>query len=112
MKDPFTTMMSEVQYADIIIVDPSNYAVAIKFDEYTDEAPMVIAKGIGPIAINMQQLARKHDVHSIVNSKLAQSLYAETEVIGSLIPKAYYLQIAEVLAHVYQLIQKQTTKKK
>lgn len=53
-------MMSEVQYADIIIVDPSNYAVAIKFDEYTDETPMVIAKGIGPIAINRGPLRKRN----------------------------------------------------
>jgi flagellar biosynthetic protein FlhB len=101
-------MLSAVQHADVIIVDPAHYAVAIKFDENIAEAPIVIAKGINTIATDIQQLARGHGIHSMTSPQLAQSLYAQTEATGSLIPKEHYLSVAEILAYVYQLTKEPT----
>jgi flagellar biosynthetic protein FlhB len=108
LEHPYTTMILAVQHADVIIVDPTHYAVAIKFDENTDEAPIVIAKGINTTATDIQQLARENNVHSMISPQLAQSLYAQTETIGSLIPKEHYIAVAEILAYVYKLAKEQT----
>lgn len=95
-------MMSAVETADVVITNPTHYAVAIKYDELTNEAPIVVAKGMDIIAINIKKIAREHDVHIVQNPPLARSLYAQVE-IDEAIPEALFGAVAEVLAYVYKM---------
>ncbi|MFD1067557.1 flagellar biosynthesis protein FlhB [Oceanobacillus locisalsi] len=98
-------MMSEVPGADVIITNPTHYAVAIKYDETKADAPFVVAKGTDNIAQRMKEIAKEHHVHMIENRSLARALYASTE-IDERIPEEYFQPVAEVLAYVYQMEKK------
>lgn len=98
-------MMSEVPAADVVITNPTHFAVAIKYDEEQSTAPYVVAKGIDHLALNIIKVAEAHDVITVENKKLARSLYASLE-IGDMIPEEFYQAVAEVLAYVYRLEQK------
>ena len=95
-------MMSAVEAADVVITNPTHYAVAIKYDEKKYEAPMVVAKGMNNIAVNIKKIAREHDVHIVQNPPLARSLYAQVD-IDETIPEALFGAVAEVLAYVYKM---------
>ena len=98
-------MMSEVPNADVIITNPTHYAVAIKYDDEKSHAPIVVAKGIDNMAQQIKKIARENEVHIIQNPPLARSLYAEVE-IDKVIPEALFAAVAEVLAYVYKMNQK------
>ncbi|MEF3328512.1 flagellar biosynthesis protein FlhB [Oceanobacillus oncorhynchi] len=98
-------MMSEVPGADVIITNPTHYAIAIKYDEAKAEAPFVIAKGTDSIAQRIKEIAKEHHVQMVENRSLARALYAATE-IGEVIPEEYFQPVAEVLAYVYQMEKK------
>lgn len=98
-------MMSEVPGADVIITNPTHYAIAIKYDEAKAEAPFIIAKGTDSIAQRIKEIAKEHNVHMIENRSLARALYAAAE-IGEVIPEEYFQPVAEVLAYVYQMEKK------
>jgi len=98
-------MMSEVPNADVIITNPTHYAVAIKYDDEKSHAPIVVAKGIDNMAQQIKKIARENEVHIIQNPPLARSLYAEVE-IDRPIPEALFAAVAEVLAYVYKMNQK------
>jgi len=98
-------MMSEVPNADVIITNPTHYAVAIKYDDEKSHAPIVVAKGIDNMAQQIKKVARENEVHIIQNPPLARSLYAEVE-IDRPIPEALFAAVAEVLAYVYKMNQK------
>lgn len=95
-------MMSEVPEADVIITNPTHYAIAIRYDEEKAEAPFVVAKGMGHIAQRIIDIAEAHDIISVENKTLARALYNEVE-IGEVIPEKFYQAVAEVLAYVYRL---------
>jgi flagellar biosynthetic protein FlhB len=95
-------MMSEVPNADVVITNPTHYAVAIKYDEQKSHAPMVIAKGMDNIALQIKKIARENNVHIVQNPPLARSLYKEVEV-DQTIPEALFSAVAEVLAYVYKM---------
>lgn len=95
-------MMAEVPKADVIITNPSHYAIAIKYDLNISEAPMVIAKGKDLIANRIKDCAKQSSVPIIENKPLAQALYKTTE-IGQQIPVEMYQAVAELLAFVYSL---------
>jgi len=97
-------MMSEVPNADVIITNPTHYAVAIQYKEGTN-APVVVAKGVDHLAQQIKKVARENEVHIIQNPPLARSLYAEVE-IDKPIPEALFGAVAEVLAYVYKMNQK------
>jgi len=97
-------MMSEVPNADVIITNPTHYAVAIKYEE-GKMAPIVVAKGVDHLAQQIKKIARENEVHIIQNPPLARSLYAEVEVDRP-IPEALFAAVAEVLAYVYKMNQK------
>jgi flagellar biosynthetic protein FlhB len=97
-------MMSDVPNADVIITNPTHYAVAIQYKEGTD-APVVVAKGVDHLAQQIKKVARENEVHIIQNPPLARSLYAEVE-IDKPIPKALFGAVAEVLAYVSKMNQK------
>jgi len=98
-------MMSEVPNADVVITNPTHYAVAIKYDEEKSHAPIVVAKGMDNIAQNIKKIARENNVHIVQNPPLARSLYAQVEVEKP-IPTELFSAVAEVLAFVYKMNKK------
>ncbi len=95
-------MMAEVAKADVVITNPTHYAVALKYDPEKANAPFVVAKGKDLIAKKIKEIADKHSVYMVENPELARSLY-ETTDIGELIPPRLYQAVAEVLAFVYSM---------
>ncbi|AFS78591.1 flagellar biosynthetic protein FlhB [Gottschalkia acidurici 9a] len=95
-------MMSEVPNADVIITNPTHYAVAIKYEKDLYQAPYVLAKGQDLIAQNIKKLAGENDVPIVENKILARALYSDVE-IGHIIPEELYQSVAEILAYVYNL---------
>lgn len=98
-------MMSEVPHADVVVTNPTHYAVAIKYDEEKSHAPIVLAKGMDHIAQQIKKIARENNVHIVQNPPLARSLYAEVE-LDKPIPEALFGAVAEVLAYVYKMNKK------
>lgn len=95
-------MMQQLPEADVVITNPTHYAVAIKYDPDKYDAPYVIAKGEDFLAQKIKEIAREHDVEIVENKPLARMLYANVD-IGGLIPPELYQSVAEVLAFVYHL---------
>jgi flagellar biosynthetic protein FlhB len=98
-------MMNEVPNADVVITNPTHYAVAIKYDAQKSHAPIVVAKGVDHIAQQIKKVAREANVHIVQNPPLARSLYAEVE-LEKAIPEALFAAVAEVLAYVYKMNRK------
>ncbi|MBF0236093.1 MAG: flagellar biosynthesis protein FlhB [SAR324 cluster bacterium] len=98
-------MMQEVPKADAIIVNPTHYAVAIRYDREIMIAPEVIAKGVDFIALRMRTIARENEVPILERPQLARDLYGSVEM-GQAIPDQFYKAVAEVLAYVYKLRKK------
>jgi len=95
-------MMSAIPKADVVVTNPSHYAVALKYDNTTMKAPTVVAKGADLIAKRIKQIAKKHKVPLVEDKPLAQTLYKTVE-IGKEIPQKLYYAVAKVLSYVYQL---------
>jgi len=95
-------MMAEVPHADVVITNPTHYAVAVKYDGSKHRAPVVVAKGMNTIAVNIKKVAREHRVHIVQNPPLARALYNEVN-IDQPIPEALFVTVAEILAYVYKI---------
>ncbi|BCM25442.1 flagellar biosynthesis protein FlhB [Methyloradius palustris] len=95
-------MMSEIPKADVVITNPTHYAVAIKYSESGMRAPVVVAKGSDAIALKIREIAGEHNIPTLEVPKLARALYAHTE-LGDEIPEALYSAVAEILAYVFQM---------
>lgn len=95
-------MMQKLPEADVVITNPTHFAVAIKYDAEKYEAPMVLAKGEDYLAQKIKEVARENKIEIVENKPLARMLYANVEV-GELIPPELYQAVAEVLAFVYHL---------
>ncbi|HOM18179.1 MAG TPA: flagellar biosynthesis protein FlhB [Thermoguttaceae bacterium] len=95
-------LSSAVPKADVVITNPTELAVALRYDPEETAAPIVTAKGAGVIAERIRRLAREHDIPVVERKELARALYREVEV-GQPIPEDKYAAVAEVLAYVYQL---------
>ncbi len=93
-------MMQSLPQADVVITNPTHYAVAIKYDQEEAPAPIVIAKGEDYLAQKIKEVAREHNVEIVENKPLARMLYANVD-IGAQIPPELYQAVAEVLAFVY-----------
>lgn len=98
-------MMAEVPNADVVITNPTHYAVALKYDDQKSHAPIVVAKGMNQIALQIKKVARENNVHIVQNPPLARSLYSEVEVDRP-IPENLFAAVAEVLAYVYKMNKK------
>jgi flagellar biosynthetic protein FlhB len=98
-------MMSEVPTADVIITNPTHFALAIKYDANNDSAPVVVAKGVDQTAQKIKKIAEEHGVITIENKPLARSLYRAID-IGDSIPEQFFQAVAEILAYVYRLEKK------
>ncbi|MNW61963.1 Flagellar biosynthetic protein FlhB [compost metagenome] len=95
-------MMQEVPNADVIITNPTHFAVALKYDGSQMEAPQIIAKGQDFVALRIRELAKEHGVITMENKPLARALFHRTE-IGDVVPADLFQAVAEVLAYVYKL---------
>ena len=93
-------MMQKLPEADVVITNPTHYAVAIKYDLDIADAPVVIAKGEDYLALKIKEVAREHDIEIYENKPLARALYASVDV-GEKIPQELYQAVAEVLVFVY-----------
>ncbi len=93
-------MIREVPKADVIITNPTHFAVAIRYDFNTMDAPIVIAKGQDYLAIKIKELAKNHKISIVENRPLARALYASVE-IGETIPEELFNAVGEILAYVY-----------
>jgi flagellar biosynthetic protein FlhB len=96
-------MMHEVPTATAVIVNPTHYAVALKYEVNTPGAPRVVAKGKNYLALRIRQKAIDHQVPLIENPPLAQALYKSVDV-GQEIPAHLYRAVAEVLAYIFKLM--------
>ncbi|MBV0934015.1 flagellar biosynthesis protein FlhB [Marinobacterium weihaiense] len=95
-------MMSDVPEADVVITNPTHYAVALKYDQGGSGAPRVVAKGADFVALKIREVAEANDVPLLSAPPLARALYHATE-IGDEIPAGLYQSVAQVLAYVFQL---------
>ncbi len=95
-------MMEAVPKADVVITNPTHYAVALRYDQINMRAPIVVAKGADLIAAQIRNVANQHDVTIISAPPLARALYASTDIDRE-IPGGLYVAVATVLAYVYQL---------
>jgi flagellar biosynthetic protein FlhB len=95
-------MLHSVPKADVIITNPTHYAIAIKYDPELSEAPIVSAKGQGYLALRIKKIAEEHGVEIVENKPLAKTLYQSVEINQS-IPPELYQAVAEILAFVYSL---------
>ncbi|HET6784652.1 MAG TPA: flagellar biosynthesis protein FlhB [Erysipelotrichaceae bacterium] len=95
-------MMQNVPKADVIIRNPTHYAIAVQYEMGKQRAPIILAKGMDNVALKIIEVAEKHNIPSIENKPLARGLYESVE-IDQEIPEKYYHAVAEVLAFVYQL---------
>ena len=96
-------MMDEVKTATAVVVNPTHYAVAIRYHHDTMAAPLVVAKGKNYLALRIRARALEFDVPLIENPPLAQALYKSVEV-GQHIPPHLYRAVAEILAYIYRLM--------
>jgi flagellar biosynthetic protein FlhB len=95
-------MLRNVKKADVVVRNPTHYAVALKYDPAQAAAPVVLAKGADYLALRIIELAREHRVHTVRDAPLAQALYKTVEV-GEVIPAKLYRAVAGLLLHVYKL---------
>lgn len=95
-------MMQDVPRADVVITNPTHYAVALKYDAEEAQAPVVLAKGTDYLALQIKEKAKEADVEIVENKPLARMLYANVE-IGEEIPPELYQTVAEILAAVYRM---------
>jgi flagellar biosynthetic protein FlhB len=95
-------MMQEVPNSDVVITNPTHYAIALKYDAAVGGAPMMVAKGIDEMAIHIRTIAKEHDVEIITSPALARSLYYCADVDQE-IPEELFAAVAQVLAFIFQL---------
>jgi flagellar biosynthetic protein FlhB len=95
-------MMQEVPKADVVITNPTHYAVALRYDDARMRAPLVVAKGRDLIALRIREIAAEHKVALVEAAPLARALHAGCE-LGDEIPARLYAAVAKIMVYVYQL---------
>jgi flagellar biosynthetic protein FlhB len=101
-KMAMSRMMQSVPTADVVVTNPTHFAVALKYDADASTAPIVVAKGKNLIAQKIKAIAAEHRVPMVENVQLARALYKSVEV-GDEVPAVLYQAVAEILAYVYRL---------
>ena len=96
-------MMQKIQEADVVVTNPTHFAVALRYKENVDKAPVIIAKGQDYLAQRIKTLAKKHKVTIVENKPVARALYASCEV-GDEVPVEMYQAIADILIYVYKTV--------
>ena len=95
-------MMADVPDADVVITNPTHYAIALKYDNKVDSAPKMVAKGIDFIAVKIKDIAKENNIPIIENPPLARALYAAVE-INQEIPTEHFNAVAEVIGFVMRM---------
>jgi flagellar biosynthetic protein FlhB len=95
-------MMAAVPEADVIVTNPTHISIAIKYDTLNYAAPVVVAKGVGPIAMRIREIAKENNIPLVEDKPLARTLN-KTVQVGQVIPASLYKAVAEILAYVYKL---------
>jgi flagellar biosynthetic protein FlhB len=95
-------MMHKVPTADVVIVNPTHFAVALKYDAKKMRAPRVLAKGADMVAANIRRIAEEHRVPVFESPKLARALYRSTD-LNKEIPQGLYVAVAQVLSYLFKL---------
>jgi flagellar biosynthetic protein FlhB len=98
-------MMAAVPEADVVVTNPTHYAVALEYEAAEMAAPKVVAKGVDSLARRIREIAEEHDVAVVENPPLAQALYAGVE-IDEEIPEEHYKAVAEIIGYVFRLKRK------
>jgi flagellar biosynthetic protein FlhB len=94
-------MMRDIPDADVVITNPTHFAVALRYDKEKESAPKVIAKGMNHLALKIKEIARKNGIQIVENPPLARELYKKCD-LDEKIPENLYKAVAEVLAFVYK----------
>ena len=97
----YRQILTKVPLADVVVTNPTHFAVALKYERGRDSAPVVVAKGKDLLAQRIKQIARKHDVPMVENRPVARALYKQAAV-GKAIPGALFQAVAQILAFVYR----------
>jgi flagellar biosynthetic protein FlhB len=95
-------MMEAVPSADVIVTNPTHFAVALKYDQNSSGAPIVVAKGVDLMAAQIRKIALANHVTLVAAPSLARALYYSTE-LNQQVPRGLFLAVAQVLAYVFQL---------
>lgn len=95
-------LVANVSKADVVITNPTHYAIAFQYDRDVAQAPMVVAKGVDSIALRIKEIAKENDVPIKENRPLARELYDKVEV-GDIIPEKYYEVLSIIFAEVYNM---------
>jgi flagellar biosynthetic protein FlhB len=95
-------MMAQVPQSDVVVTNPTHYAVALKYDQATMAAPKVMAKGVDKSAQRIREIAKEHDIPVIENPPLARGLFAACDVDEEVTPE-YYKAVAEVISYIFRL---------
>lgn len=95
-------MMQDLPKADVVITNPTHFAVAIKYEPDVDDAPYVIAKGCDHLAAKIKEVAKENNVHIVENKPLARMLYYNVD-LGAMVPPELYKAVADVLVMVYRM---------
>jgi flagellar biosynthesis protein FlhB len=95
-------MMAAVPEADVVVTNPTHYAVALKYDQDRMAAPRVVAKGADQVALRIREVAREHSVPLIENPPLARALFAGVE-LDQEIPEEHYRAVAQIISYVMKL---------
>ncbi|MGE8204066.1 flagellar biosynthesis protein FlhB [Heyndrickxia sp. NPDC080065] len=95
-------MMQEVPKADVIITNPTHFAICLKYDEEKYDAPYVIAKGVDFLAEKIKKIGNEHEIIMVENRPLARALYDQAD-IGDVVPEEFFKVVAEILAYVYRI---------
>ncbi|RBQ29765.1 flagellar biosynthesis protein FlhB [Aliarcobacter vitoriensis] len=98
-------MMSSVPEADVVITNPTHYAVALKYDNSVNQAPVLVAKGIDFLALKIKDIAKENNITIIENPALARALYDQIELERE-VPSQFYKAIAEIFSYIYELKKK------
>ena len=92
--------MAQVPKADVVVTNPTHYAVALVYDRTKAPAPMVVAKGVDYVAFQIREIAKQHGVPIVENRPVARALYNSVPIDG-IIPSDLYVAVSEILAYVY-----------
>jgi flagellar biosynthetic protein FlhB len=98
-------MMQDLKTADVVVTNPTHFAVALRYDPKENAAPYIVAKGADHVALRIKELAKEYGIITMENKPLARALFAQAE-IGQVVPADLYKAVAEVLAFVYRLKRK------
>jgi flagellar biosynthetic protein FlhB len=103
-------MLQEVPKANVVLVNPTHIAVALRYEVKTMEAPILVAKGADYLAEKIQEIARAYGVPIVRRPQLARTIYSTVEP-GNPIPEALYVAVAEILAMIYRLRHRKANKR-